>query len=533
MRGRKDLMISVPRYPSAAGGRALKDDESGAVAIIFALTLVPLIGFGGLALDYARVSMSHAMLQSAVDSAGLTVAHLPPDTSVAVVEQKALAWVKGRLAGQDVGPVTLTATRDGKKISFSATTNVETTLFRILRKEPVAVTATSEVSWSIGKVEVALVLDNTGSMQGPKLTNLKKAARSLVDKLKSAASYPDQVKVGVVPFAATVNVGSHHEGKFWMDKGGSPLNREIFFQAPNQNRFALFKKLGQDWGGCVEGRAIPYDVQDTPPDQADPLSLFVPYFAPDEPDTWSNSDKPRNWSGPVNNYLSDGVSFSSNDPTPEYDRWMRRQGNVSKYNKNVGKSTSIGPNAGCTVEELLRLTTDMDEVRKKINAMHAAGDTNGALGLVWGWHVLSPRMPLADGVEYGTPDVTKYAILMTDGENTKGVTQNYNGSRYDGLGYIWQMRLGLNVSPQTPWSNPNGNARTAAIDARLSKLCANMKAVGIEIFTVRVEVNTGSSKLLQDCATKPDMFFNVENSSNLENVFNRIGETISKLRLSK
>jgi Flp pilus assembly protein TadG len=532
MSSRKGLTDNGSHMPGAPRGRALNDDESGAVAIVFALTLVPLIGFGGLALDYARVSMGHAILQSAVDSAGLTVAHLPPDTSMAVVEQKALAWVKGRLAGQDVGLVTLTATREGRKISFTATTTVETTLFRILRKEPVTVTARNEVSWSIGKVEVALVLDNTGSMAGTKLTRLQDAARSLVGKLETAASDPEQVKVGVVPFAATVNVGRQYQGQFWMDKGTSPLNKEIFDNADHQNRFTLFDRVGQAWRGCVEGRGIPYDVSDTPPDAEDPSSLFVPYFAPDEPDTWSSADKPSGWVGALNDYLSDGVSFGSKDTTSEYDRWMKRQRNVAKY-KKVSLSNGEGPNAGCTVQEIMRLTTDMNVVRSRINAMKADGDTNNALGLVWGWHVLSPRKPFADGVEYGTPDVTKYAILMTDGENTKGVARNYNGSRYDGLGYIWQRRLGINENPQTPWLSPNGNSRTAAIDARLRLLCTNMKAAGIEIFTVRVEVTTGSSQLLRDCATRPDMFFDVRNSSDLESVFSLIGETISKLRLSK
>ena len=305
MKTHKDITRDGSPRCNLARWRTLNEDEFGSTAIIFALTLVPLIGFGGLALDYSRASLGQVNLQSAVDSAGLAVAHLPSDTSVAVVEQKALEWVNAKLAGRDVGPVTLTAARVGKKITFTATTTIETTLFRILRKEPVTVTASNEVTWSIGKVEVALVLDNTGSMvqnHSPKLANLKTAAKSLVDKLETAAADAGQVKVGVVPFSMTVNVGSQYAKESWMDKGASPLNKEIFYGAENehQNRFTLFEKLGQTWGGCVEGRAIPYDVQDTPPDTTDPKSLFVPYFAPDEP------DKPDD--DAVNNYLKDGVN---------------------------------------------------------------------------------------------------------------------------------------------------------------------------------------------------------------------------------
>jgi hypothetical protein len=82
-------------------------------------------------------------------------------------------------------------------------------------------------------------------------------------------------------------------------------------------------------------------------------------------------------------------------------------------------------------------------------------------------------------------------------------------------------------------SGTTSRDRTKAMDGRLETLCTNMKAAGIEIFTVRVEVKSGSTALLQNCATRPEMFFEVADSSNLEDVFSLIGETISKLRLSK
>ena len=48
--------------------RALRADEKGSVAQIFAVTLVPLAGFSGFALDYARLSLARADLQAAIDS---------------------------------------------------------------------------------------------------------------------------------------------------------------------------------------------------------------------------------------------------------------------------------------------------------------------------------------------------------------------------------------------------------------------------------------------------------------------------------
>ena len=46
-------------------------DRSGAVAIIFSLALLPILGFTGLALDYGRMLRAKADIQSAVDAGAL------------------------------------------------------------------------------------------------------------------------------------------------------------------------------------------------------------------------------------------------------------------------------------------------------------------------------------------------------------------------------------------------------------------------------------------------------------------------------
>ncbi len=47
--------------------------------------------------------------------------------------------------------------------------------------------ARSDVLRSINKLEIALLLDNTGSIAGSKLTNLKLAATDFVDQVAAAA----------------------------------------------------------------------------------------------------------------------------------------------------------------------------------------------------------------------------------------------------------------------------------------------------------------------------------------------------------
>jgi hypothetical protein len=82
-------------------------------------------------------------------------------------------------------------------------------------------------------------------------------------------------------------------------------------------------------------------------------------------------------------------------------------------------------------------------------------------------------------------------------------------------------------------SSADNATRTSAIDARLSQLCTNMKAKGIVIYTVRVEVTTGSSDLLKNCATSPDRFYDVAQASQLNSAFQAIARSIDNLRISK
>jgi Flp pilus assembly protein TadG len=522
-------------------------NESGAVAMIFGLALIPLAGMMGLALDYSRVSLGRAELQAAVDSAGLAAAQLPRDTPLTTIQQKAQEWVEANTAGKGLGDVTVTATKNGTNLTFKAESTVAMTLFSLLRKEAVPLSASNEVTWDLGKVEIALVLDNTGSMAvDSKLTNLKTAATKLVDVLQAAITKPGQVKIGVVPFSMTVKIGSEYRNESWIAQHQkSPINSEIFWNVTSKtnsspNRFALLDAMEIGWGGCVENRPQPYDIQDTPPSTVagSEKTLFVPFFAPDEPDTADSKGKKYY----ANSYQND--LYATSQPITD---WQKLQGDDRKYTKanRTPKTTGLGPNLGCDMTGILRLTTDLSvggALRNKINAMQATGETNIPMGLIWGWHLISPHLPFADGVPYDAENVTKYIILMTDGENTYGEasnSNNQNNSDYTGLGFIWQKRL-ANTS-----TNPSTSTRSTLMNGRLQALCANLRkkppagtpkssaAPDIQVYTIGVGVNSTTRSYLQQCATTRDMYYDVTNSSDMSTVFTRIADEISQLRLSK
>ena len=63
-------------------------------------------------------------------------------------------------------------------------------------------------------------------------------------------------------------------------------------------------------------------------------------------------------------------------------------------------------------------STGWTNLNNKIDAMQASGNTNVTIGLVWGWHSLTPNLPLTEGSD-PAPDKDKVIVLLTDGTNTQ------------------------------------------------------------------------------------------------------------------
>ncbi len=493
------------------------------VVLTFALALIPMLMLGGVVIDYGANLNARQQAQNAVDAAALALAKLPPATTDAVLSDKASRQVTAAMAKTQAPAVTVLTARSGDTITVTVNGTTPTTLTRLagFTGLPLAVSGTSRRG--SGNLEIALVLDNTGSMRGTKLTNLKAAAQDLVTSLFAQVdpAKPNSLRMAVVPFSMTVNVGPANAGASWIDKDGlASYHSQIF--ATKANRLALFGKLGVAWGGCVEGRPMPYDVSETAAVPGTPDTLFVPYFAPDESDYDGNAVNDYLWDYP----LLGGLLVLDN---------RVRQGQVAKYGTayKVSKTDRsggpngylYGPNAGCELQPITPLTTSQATLTSAVSALTVSGDTNIPLGLVWGWHVLSPIGPLVKGVDYTDQTTRKFVVLMTDGQNQISSTASDNASFYSGIGYVWANRIGTVSADQA--------TRTRTLDGRLATLCSNMKATGIQIFTVRVEVTDGTSDILQACATNPSMFFDVADSSNLSAAFRAIGAQISELRIAR
>jgi hypothetical protein len=410
-----------------------------------------------------------------------------------------------------------------------------------------------------------MVLDNTGSMSGSKITALKTAATAATEIIFNAGgSEPDAVKIGLVPFAATVNVGTGFDRAWWMDANAqSPAHHHSHTWNADINRWDLFDELNVDWAGCVESRAEPHDMEDTPPALGNPSTLFVPYFAADVPGNrnnnwdnsyadadswlsdgqWSRAVNPNNsglislllgtLSGTLRNLLGDGLASSLGLGEGDYynSEEAARQAYVGKYYES-DNVYGDGPNRGCIGQPIFPLSTNESAILDEIDDMVASGNTNVPNGIAWGIRVLSPSQPYAQGVAYGTDDMVKAMIVLTDGENVMSGASNPNRSTYNTYGFIAEGRFGTNSNSSNTLAN--------RLDDKTEDVCDYAKddPRNIRIYTITFQVNDSSTReLMEDCAsTREDgtpLYWNSPSTADLNEAFQAIARDLVDLRLSR
>jgi Flp pilus assembly protein TadG len=401
-------------------------DRRGNVAPIFAIAIIPIIGLTGTAVDYSNANAARTAMQASLDATALTLSKEANGLTQTQLNQKATQYFAANMSNTEAKNITVTplftSPQSGSfNLTVTANAAVDLRFMSVFGQTSLPISSSAEVKWGIKKLELALVLDNTGSMASSnKMTALKTASHNLLTTLKNAAKKLGDVKVSIIPFDVTVKPGTSYKDEFWIDFNQNDISKN-------------------SWEGCVQ-------------------------------------DRDRNPNS-INNNTKDTAPVNGDDHT-----WF--------------------PAVQCgSLVRLMPLTdvfdsTGFTDLNNKIDAMTPAGNTNTTIGLVWGWHSLTSNLPLTQGAT-PAPDLDKVIIMLTDGDNT-----------------------------EDRWTTSGSQ-----IDARMQMACDNVKAANIKIYTVRV-IN-GNGSLLQGCATSPNMYYDVQQASQLNSVFSSIAQNLASLRISK
>jgi Flp pilus assembly protein TadG len=165
--------------------------QKGSVAIMFALSAIPVLLAVGASVDFVRYTALSTELQSALDAAALSAA-ASTDTPDSQRVALAKATFMENANNGEISKATVDFKIKGGAVLASAKYEMPTTFMRLASVDAMQIPAITEVSIPEGKTaEIALVLDYSGSMKdstagGTKYVAMRNAAKKLINDLNKA-----------------------------------------------------------------------------------------------------------------------------------------------------------------------------------------------------------------------------------------------------------------------------------------------------------------------------------------------------------
>ena len=456
-----------------------KVNEDGNVAVMMAVGGLALLAMVGLAVDTLGARNAQQELQSHLDAVSMAVA-----TSGIEDPAERLALAQGLLRANEyeIDPANLSiqVAPDGE-VSVTGRTEYELALGGVFNKDKLDVSANSSAIAGASvsdPVDVVLVLDTTGSMAGAKMAALQSSANLLIDTLGGGGG--GQVQMGVVPFAAYVNVGLNNRNEFWLDlqaEQETKQEHEQILVTPgycrgNSNATLTRYRDGvqQTYTGCD--------------DYVDDVYQDGPLITVTEQRPWNGCVLSRSRGDGLTSTLHLNDEEWTNEP-------------VSTLNRGSWQ---------CGLSPLLPLTGQLADARASINGLVADGDTYMPGGIAWGWRVLTPNAPFTGG----RANTKQVMVIMTDGGNS-------------------MVKGGGRTHPRINFGGPNETTDVNRVTDHTETLCQNVKNDNIEVFTIAFEVTDAATRnMLSGCADSTANYFDARNAQQLEDAFEDIGNSLTQ-----
>lgn len=462
-------------------------NRRGNIAIITALTIIPLLGILGGGIDVVRSTTMSSQLRASIDSAALAAANLSNSADVETVVNEFidsnLVQRPDFLSTLSVS-VTDTTALNSKTVTIRADGHIDTFFLGLFGIDTMPVSASSSATQSITNVEIALVLDISSSMRGSRIANLKEAAADFIDEMLDEDS-TDVTSISIVPFGGTVNIGSDLFGDYAVPLVTATVD-------PSESAYDIGSNVVNgdfrfsDGDNCIEYRSA--DFGD---DLLTGLRPQVPHFW-----KWNNFNP---WC-PLDN---SSIFMNSNNESDLIDH---------------------------------------------INGMTLSDGTGMDIGAMWGLKALSPNWTgyfdgdFADRPAAYDDETLKVLVVMTDG----GITDQFRPEDYSE--YNTHTNRSNNVANGAGSGNSGNNnnqqeivdrggASTPAITNKavgyFKRVCDDAQSSGAVVYTIGFQISSGSlpDSMLQYCASDGSKYYHVE-SLDIQSAFDSIAASVNALRIT-
>lgn len=542
--------LSLPRPCLAHRAALFRKDERGSLTIFTLLLFVMMVMMGGFAIDLMKYEQTRTQLQNTLDRCTLMAASLdqkltPQDVVTDCVTKSGM--------GAALNKITVVEAMNSRDVKTQGLADTKPFFMHMMGIKDFDAKAVSAAQQGITNVEIALVLDVSGSMSGTKIANLKTAANEFVDTM--LGSDPNhRFSISIVPYNAQVNLGEVLRGKY---------------NAVNQHGVANVN--------CLELPATSFASANLSRSLPLPMMAYADHY-------YGTST--------INGFVA------PNDPSavPNYANEYCR-----KEPKNIVRLAS----------------QDAATLKTQINGLQAGGNTSITLGMKWGLTLLDPgaRAMYSELIDegqmsaslrgrpfdYDDTNAMKVIVLMTDGDHVAhdrisdayktGASPIYR-SPGDGVYSVFHAsRPGPNrfYVPQTnswratAWSNtarpalqqdwkeiwasmkmsyvawqfyarPLGGSTSSlrnaayndainamrsiyaskeAMDASLQQSCALAKDSRVVVYGIAFQAPSNGQQQISTCASSPQHYFDVQDNAAIFTAFRTIASNLSQLKLTQ
>ncbi len=365
-------MFRLPQRPCGLNHRTNENsflqDDRGGITIFVMVFFVLLMVMGGMAVDYQRYDLARADLQNALDRGILAATNTEQDydsNGELTLDEQATDLINDYMASridrsQAVEIATsVTQTTAGRAIVATASRPLSTIFLRMIGITQLDVNVQSGAVQAAPRLEIALVLDVSGSMgwdstsaPGTKLSQLQVAAKSFIDTVLSADNQA-QTLISIVPFSQQVNMPRAMADLYNIDRH-------------------------HDYSSCIDYHSIDFDTVAMP---VNPVTAYV------QGQHFRENVGSGNFGCPNAN---NAITPFSNNPQALKDA-------IDALDPETWTATYMGMKWG---QALLDTSS-----RPVIDAMIANGDLSAEFA---GWPHASYE-----------PGARKITVVMSDGQNTK------------------------------------------------------------------------------------------------------------------
>ena len=474
----------ISRLLDTCSFHALRDDTRANVAMITALSALPVTVMIGGSIDIALAMKQQHKMQYIVDSALVAAANLANEGDIDTTITNYISANFGDSEAEDlVIDSSVENFFNGRRVEATVTSTVPTSFLPLIGVDSLDVAVSGVASQYVVNTEISLVLDVSSSMNGSRINALKPAVGEFVDRMLDGDA-ADYTSINIVPFGGTVNIG-HLFDAYAVEEDDAIVN-------PSQSDYDT-SNLAEGNYRFTEGlNCLEYDDGD---------------YDTAELESHSRSQVPHFW------------------------KWW----NFNPYCPRESSAVMLNSN-------------DADALKAHVDGMTLSDGTGMEDGALWGLKSLSPSMRGKLGGEFSDrpfdfdSEITnKVLVLMADGDITAQFRPKdysyYNTHKNRGVtdpdATTSFSNAGNNQNNTTAIAKGNISSGTDRTIGRFLEACNQAKANGVQVFTIGFQIRRQSSlDILLECASSSGHYYDIEDLD-ISVAFNKIAAAIDSLRLEQ